>query len=723
MMECCHYLRLSLLAALLVCGLVRQALGADPPGPGALSSSAQPAIEIAGWQLVITGNQAMTAAQLLAAARIELESFRTQGQAASAIDDAAFQMELALRHAGYPAALVDYELSPATRQVVFAVREGQRLMLRDLVFQGNQGLSRDQLLTLDAAIKQAIARQQPFPYVAETIDSLLGSLQALYLAAGYLQVTAEAMVPTIDEGLDDPAPQNLLIVIQEGPRFTVGEVTVQGDIPPDLSPKLKAIQAAMQGKVYQRRQKLVLKTQLRDCYENAGYADASITVAEEAGEQPAEVRLIAHVVSGQPVVVQGIQVSGNERTATDFIKSRLLLAPGHQYRLDDKRDSFSQLYQTGLFSSVELRLVEAEGQGPGQQTVQVEVQERKAREIYLEPGWGSYELLRLKSGYKDSNLLGSGKILRFDSAISTMGRSLEVGVSDPWFLGSDITVGLPFHYRYRTEPAFTMETSGADLYMLKTIHKKVTVNLGYQYSKNVVTDITTDVDLLGLATNYNTASLSGQVTRDTRDDMFFPTSGYRGNVALASARPEFGGTISYNRLLTGVRYFYQLAGGSIIGLRFNTGLILPSGDQQSIPVAERFFNGGESSVRSFQTSGLGPVDANGDPLGGTAFSTYNVEWRQKFTEDLAGSLFCDLGNISPNRPRADGQSPLALDANTLIQATWQDYLSDFRSGIGAGLQYMLPVGPARLDLAFNPDRDAARNEPDYVLHFSIGMAF
>ena len=220
-----------------------------------------------------------------------------------------------------------------------------------------------------------------------------------------------------------------------------------------------------------------------------------------------------------------------------------------------------------------------------------------------------------------------------------------------------------------------------------------------------------------------TASLSGQLTRDTRDDMFFPTSGYRGNVALAIARPDFGGTISYNRLLTGVGYFYPLSGGAIIGLRFNTGVILPVGDQQSIPVAERFFNGGESSVRSFQASQLGPKDANGDPLGGTAFSTYTVEWRKKFTQDLAWSLFFDLGNVAPNRTMVNGQSPLVLDSDTLIQATWHDYLTDFRSGIGTGVQYMLPVGPARLDLAFNPDRDATRNEADYVVHFSIGMAF
>jgi len=680
-----------------------------------------PGVEVAGWQLKVSGNQAMTTAELLAAAEAELQAFRSQGQAASAIDDAAFQMELGYRHAGYPTALVDYSLQPEARQVVFTVQEGRRLMLNSLTFIGNQGMARERLLALEPSLRQAIDQGRPFPYVAETVDGLLASIQALYLAEGYLKIKAQATVPEASE--EGGSAKVLTITLEEGLRFTVSEVVVAGDIPPELGDKLAEVTAAMQGTVYQRRQKLMVKTALRDCYGNAGYADVEIVVAEEVDEAKGVVHLLATVTAGKLTRVDGIEVSGNQRTEADFILNRLPLAPGDQYSLDDKRESFSRLYQTGLFSSVDLRLVDVDGPGSGHKTMEVQLAERKAREIYLEPGWGSYELLRLKSGYKDSNLFGSGRILRFDSAISTMGRSLEVGVSDPWFLGSDITVGLPFHYRYRTEPTFTMESSGADLYLLKTIHKKVTVNAGYQYSKNVVSDSTVDPDLLGLATNYNTASLTGQVTRDTRDDMFFPSTGYRGNLALAIARPEFGGTISYNRLLTGVRYFYPLSGGAIVGLRFNTGVILPTGGEQSIPVAERFFNGGESSVRSFQTSQLGPRDANGEPLGGTAFSTYSLEWRKKFSEDLAWSLFCDLGNVAPNRTRVDGQSPLALDADTLIAATWRDYLTDFRSGLGAGLQYMLPVGPARLDLAVNPDRDAARDEPDYVLHFSIGMAF
>ena len=57
------------------------------------------------------------------------------------------------------------------------------------------------------------------------------------------------------------------------------------------------------------------------------------------------------------------------------------------------------------------------------------------------------------------------------------------------------------------------------------------------------------------------------------------------------------------------------------------------------------------------------------------------------------------------------------------RSLFDDFFRDFRPGIGVGLQYKLPIGPVRLDVAFNPDADKDRDEDDWVFHFSVGMAF
>ena len=80
----------------------------------------------------------------------------------------------------------------------------------------------------------------------------------------------------------------------------------------------------------------------------------------------------------------------------------------------------------------------------------------------------------------------------------------------------------------------------------------------------------------------------------------------------------------------------------------------------------------------------------------------SVELRRRLVGSLTGAFFVDTGNT-------------VLDHN--------DYLDfdDFRTGIGVGLRYMLPIGPLRIDGAVNPE--AGPGEDDYVIHLSVGMAF
>jgi outer membrane translocation and assembly module TamA len=82
-----------------------------------------------------------------------------------------------------------------------------------------------------------------------------------------------------------------------------------------------------------------------------------------------------------------------------------------------------------------------------------------------------------------------------------------------------------------------------------------------------------------------------------------------------------------------------------------------------------------------------------------------------------------LGNISPNRSRFEQGLPPFDSRSDLLSATFQDFFSGFRPGIGIGLQYLLPIGPLRLDFAYNPDFQEERGEEAYALHFSVGTAF
>ena len=124
-------------------------------------------------------------------------------------------------------------------------------------------------------------------------------------------------------------------------------------------------------------------------------------------------------------------------------------------------------------------------------------------------------------------------------------------------------------------------------------------------------------------------------------------------------------------------------------------------DSRTLPIQERLFLGGENSVRSFGQDELAPVSADGHALGGLTAAEFHVELRQRLFGPLDGALFYDVGWVG--RDSFDFDGPPGV-------------------GIGAGLRYRLPVGPIRLDVAWNPGDLRAANSR-WGIHLSFGFAF
>jgi outer membrane protein assembly factor BamA len=290
-------------------------------------------------------------------------------------------------------------------------------------------------------------------------------------------------------------------------------------------------------------------------------------------------------------------------------------------------------------------------------------------------------------------------------------------------LNTEITADFPLFYNYREEPSFTREDVGLSASFSRPFGAHVSGTAGYTLRNTDISDVDADAGEDVVAETYNFASLKVQGTYDDRDDPFYPTRGRRFTLGLEHADEVLGGEITFTRLTAGMRYFHAFGPDTVLGLRYTTGFIFPGGGEGTVPIGERFFNGGENSVRSFRQSELGPKDPSGDPVGGLAFNTVNVELRRKLIGDLSGALFFDMGNVAPNRSYSERGRQAPENSSEAVSDTLDDYFTDFRYGVGAGLQYMLPIGPVRADLAFNPDADHDRDEDDWVFHFSVGMAF
>ena len=267
-------------------------------------------------------------------------------------------------------------------------------------------------------------------------------------------------------------------------------------------------------------------------------------------------------------------------------------------------------------------------------------------------------MLRLKVGFQEKNVFGTGRIFGLEATGSLKAQSLVARLSDPWFLNTKTKADLTGFYSRREEPSFTRKDKGGTFSLTRTLTDRIKATGGYGFRMTDVSDVDSDTEDGNAPTDYNYASLKAQATYDSRSDLFFPLRGQRSFISAEYADSFLGSDITLTRLSGGVRYFFPLTQSTVLAMRYRTGLIVPGKDDLNLPIAERFFNGGENTVRSFKQSELGPQDTDGNPVGGLADNVINIELRQRLIGNLTGSLFLDLGNVSPNRTRdEEGKAP------------------------------------------------------------------
>lgn len=672
------------------------------------------------YTVSFAGNRTLGRQALIKAASQELAAFGDNGCRRADVDDAAYQMETHYRSHGFAFARVTYHIGTGKKStpVVFSVEEGPRVRVQSLRFSGNHHFGEATIQDMFHWQRTDFNPPHAPIFTQAELDEAIARLEDAYVAAGFLDAIVDAATPAFNASKD---AADITVHITEGTRYMVRAVRVfqtKGGAPAPCTP---ALCTSLVGAPYSRRKKTLLKSALTSDARNRGHAWASVSVRETAGEAPGDVVLEAAVDAGPVVTIDAVRIQGNRKTREAFIRNRLALKPGATYSEEKERESFRDLYRTGLFATIDISLDPTPN--PTHAVLTVSVKEAPATELYVEPGWGSYELLRLKAGARYQNLFGIGLIFNPEASISVKDHRASLRLTEPGFFVPEVTADLPMYYQYREEPSFTRRDIGFAVTLGRTFGNRWKGAAGYNLRKTDVADNGTPAETDPTDTDYDLGSVTFQVTRDTRNDIFFPTKGRRLFAAVEHADTFLGGSITLSRITAGWRRFRLLGEKTVVAMRYTAGLMLPGTEDVTAPISERFFNGGGNSVRSFRESALGPRQLNGDPAGGYGFNTVNMELRHRMHGNLIVTAFVDMGNVSPNRTRAERDLAPYGNRNAVFTETIEDFFTGMRFGIGTGLLYLLPVGPLRLDAAVNPDADTARGEDDYVIHFSIGSAF
>ena len=679
------------------------------------------------------GLDVLSRGELLDAIELDLQNMDRYGFDQAAVDDAAFGLRQHYFSRGYPFARVEYRFRPeGEASAVFLVQEGPRIRIGRVRLEGVDELPFDQIegatspRELERFFKPVrrtiFGRRKPEWFVQASIESGRRELADFLRGAGYLDVLVSEAATTF---LEDQRLANVDLEVHCGPRYDLGSVEFrfaplsassaaatpipeQGDIDPErLQAGEGAVEAALAelselaagalGRPYAPQYAWGLRARAIEVFRASGHPDCLASFQER--RENGEVKVVYSIDPGPLIHIGKVELEGFVDTRLPFAKSRVGIEPGSLYDSRKVRKAFRSLYRTGIFESVDIDLAE----GEGQRDLRVGVVESPGRELYVEPGWGSYERARVLVGGRERNLFGTGKVLSAEAKLGDLAQGGKVYMTDPWFLDKDLIATYGLFVNRREEPSFTRREAGLSTAVTEEWNEDFTTTLGYQYRRTLVGDVTVDDEAAQAALdNVDISSIALTLTWDDRDDVFVPTEGLRARTIIEWGGEQIGSQLDFTRLKLDVAQLYPLGEDTVLGLGLGVGIIWPLNETDVIPLQERFFNGGEDTVRSYREDELGPLDGDRDPIGGEAYTVASIELRRRLAGNLQGAFFIDTGHV-------------AEKANDVFDGEGYGW------GIGLGLRYLLPVGPIRLDGAFNPDAGAGQD--DFVLHFAVGMAF
>jgi outer membrane protein assembly factor BamA len=200
------------------------------------------------------------------------------------------------------------------------------------------------------------------------------------------------------------------------------------------------------------------------------------------------------------------------------------------------------------------------------------------------------------------------------------------------------------------------------------------------------------------------SSLSPALVWDGRDDVFNPRRGAVYGIVLKESLHELGSEADFTKLTVQAGWFVPLGSSVVTALSVRGGMAWPFRETVEVPLHERFYMGGNTTVRGYTQDSIGPStkDASGDviPLGGASMAVLNLEFRLFPGEGLGFALFGDAGNVWPDQS-------IRID--------------DLRASYGAGLRYGTPIGPLRIDYGQKINRKSGESPGE--VHFNIGHAF
>ncbi len=582
--------------------------------------------------------------------------------------------------------------------LTFQIEEGPKVSIDEISIEGNEAVS-------DREIKHVMKTGEWWifsfltgsgVYSEEQIRADLSRIKELYQSKGYIYVAVSE--PRVTLG-PDRKDLYIAISISEGDQYRVGSIKVKGNTVFSDAELYEQVETTS-GQIFNRTALKKDIDKIIDLYMDRGYARADVDPLVDVNKEQRTADITLSVIEGGIFRIGRIDITGNIKTRDKVIRREMRLDEGDIFSKKLLTRSFQRINNLNYFDNVDIRPTpKADAQ---LMDIDVKVEEKLTGMLSIGGGYSSVDKFMIMGEVTQTNLFGRGLQLKLKADFSARRSNYNISLRDPWFMDEPVSASIGVYNEQVDYPDYDKKAVGGNISFGRELSEYVSGNIIYEIEQVEITNVSDNASLLTRDQEGSklTSSLSPSIWRDTRDNYLDPTSGSKNALYLTLA--GLGGDNHFWKATVDSGWFFPVIWNTTFGLHGRYGYARGYKSHE-VPLYERFYVGGINTIRGLGFGEGGPVDEEGEVIGGLQQMIFNVEYIFPILDEmkLKGVVFFDYGG--------------AFDKSYGLSER------NMRRTAGAGIRWMSPLGPLRLEWGFNLDQ--RENEGEDKLEFSLGGFF
>ena len=616
---------------------------------------------------------------------------------------------------GFSAAKVDPQVAIDTRtasaDITFLVDEGPRTTVAGVQLDGLHAFKPRKIL------KEMTNRYKKI-YQEGKLDEDLKKIEAIYKNNGYIdfKISSSTVITSPDR-----SKVYIILTLDEGHPYRFGTTSFSG-YSVYVSSQLYKTLEYKEGKVFNQEKYDDSIHNLQDLYADKGYLRTKITPEKTYNAATDEMDIKFDISEGGIVYVDHVDVEGNVATKTYVLKREIIVKPGEVFSSSRIRKSREKIMNLGFIDDVDVDVQSPSD--PSKADLTFGIKEGKPGMLTAGAGFSSVDKLVGTLSLQHMNLFGRAQRAQIAWQFGSRVQDYSLSWTTPWIGDHPTSFGLDLFNTRRISPyqgdinAFVQKRLGGSARLGPRFQDdKYVLNFIYTWQKITITNLDNQFQPGGTFAGTLTegtsvsSSLGADFSRVTVDNVYDPTKGTKNTLGLSLTGGPLQGDVNlWKPYIAEAAHFHLLSVADyplVLSFINRASYVTQFGASKEVPVFDRFFVGGQDSLRGYSASGEA-----GFPNGGKVYDVFNTELGFPLAREHHRSIvkivgFFDMGSAWDNVKSMRGH--IGTGPN------------DLKTDVGIGLRFVTPAFPIRLDYGWGFNHRSG--EKSYQINFGLGPLF